>query len=53
MYSLLYTLIIVGILAFLLSIGMVLYIRFNGFPSRTQPGTQNASTPEVTQVSMI
>jgi hypothetical protein len=52
MYSLLYTLIIVGILAFLLSIGVLLYTRFSGFPSITRPGTQNASTPDVTQVSM-
>jgi hypothetical protein len=52
MYSLLYTLIIVGILAFLLSIGMLIYIRFNGMPSIMQPGTQKTAAPEVTQVSM-
>jgi hypothetical protein len=53
MYSLLYTLIIVGILAFLLSIGLLLYARFSGFPSIPRPETPSVSvsTPDVTQVS--
>jgi hypothetical protein len=55
MYSLLYTLIIFGILAFLLVIGVFLYARFSGLPTSTQAGTPagapNVSTPDVTQVS--
>jgi hypothetical protein len=53
MYSLLYTLIIIGILAFLLSIGLLLYARFSGMPSIPKPGTQSASSSaaEVTQVN--
>jgi hypothetical protein len=56
MYSLLYTLIIVGILAFLLSIGVLLYTRFSGLPTITGAGTPNVSTDmkggyDVAQVS--
>jgi hypothetical protein len=55
MYSLLYTLIIFGILAFLLVIGVFLYARFSGLPTSTQAGTPagapNVSTPDVAQVS--
>lgn len=51
MYSLLYTLIIVGILAFLLSIGLLLYARFRGVLTITPSGTPNASTLHVSQVS--
>jgi hypothetical protein len=48
MYSLLYTLIIVGILAFLLSIGLLLYTRFSGFPTIPRLETTNVRAPDVT-----
>jgi hypothetical protein len=51
MYSLLYTLIIVGILAFLLSIGVFLYARFSGNPITTRAGAPNIGKPTVAQVS--
>jgi hypothetical protein len=51
MYSLLYTLIIIGILAFLLSIGLLLYARFSGMPIVTQSATANAGNPDITQMS--
>jgi hypothetical protein len=55
MYSLLYTLIIVGILAFLLTIGVFLYTRFSGLPTTTggtpNVNTSNAAQENVTQVS--
>jgi hypothetical protein len=44
MYSLLYTLIIVGILALLIAIGAFLYTRYNGFPTITRGNTANVST---------
>jgi hypothetical protein len=53
MYSLLYTLIIVGILAFLLSIGLLLYIRFSGHPTLAQSETPDARTPDVTQMRAL
>jgi hypothetical protein len=43
MYSLLYALIIIGILAFLVSIGLLLYTRFNGFPTIPRLEMSNAS----------
>jgi hypothetical protein len=43
MYSMLSALIIIGILAFLLSIGLLLYTRFYGFPTIPQLGSPNAS----------
>jgi hypothetical protein len=51
MYSLLYTLIIVGILAFLVAIGVFLYARFSGNPITTQPGTPNSSAPDGAQTN--
>jgi hypothetical protein len=51
MYSLLYTLILVGILAFLVSIGVFLYARFSGNPITTPAATSNIGTPHVAQVS--
>jgi hypothetical protein len=51
MYSLLYTIIVVGILAFLLSIGMLLYARFSGIPSIPRPETQSAGAPDVARAS--
>jgi hypothetical protein len=48
MYSLLYTLIIVGILAFLLTIGVFLYTRFSGLPTTTG-GTSSVNTPKAAQ----
>jgi hypothetical protein len=46
MYSLLYTLIIVGILAFLVSIGVFLYTRYSGNPIVTRTEVANAGTPD-------
>jgi hypothetical protein len=53
MYSLLYTLIIVGILAFLLSIGLLLYTRFSGMPTITGSGTPTAGLPDATQMGSL
>ena len=44
MYSLLYTLIIFGILALLVSIGVFLYTRFSGHPIVTRAEAPNAGT---------
>jgi hypothetical protein len=51
MYSLLSTLIIVGILAFLLAIGVLLYTRLSGQPTTAREGAPNAGTPDVARVS--
>jgi hypothetical protein len=51
MYTFLYTLIVVGILAFLLSIGMLLFARFSGIQVTPRPETSNPRTPDVSQVS--
>jgi hypothetical protein len=50
MYSLLYTLIIFGILAFLVSIGVFLYTRFSGNPIVTRAEAPNAGTSNGGQV---
>jgi hypothetical protein len=51
MYSLLYTLIVVGILAFVVSIAAFLYIRFGGNVIPTRAATPNVGTPAVAHVS--
>jgi hypothetical protein len=51
MYSLLYTLIIFGILAFLVSIGVFLYTRFSGNPIVTRAEAPNTSTADGAKAS--